>query len=234
MKKRNVDNKKVVMMSAKERLDAKDKMRDIKTFLMRLSNDPKLESEHGGGRGRSGDTIEGEQDEKVNKADDVARGRGDKFTDDCGSPDDRGLDGGMRMDGMAEGEQDDRVRSTDDVKGGRGEIVVDDCGSWECSDKVSAKKYLSNLCYTELKRGDIVCLRGDDDGEQDQEHHEDCTNTPQGDDDGLAHCEGDVDGAVYSIVQCAGDENLRRKQRWSMNSVQLPRVCDVIDQNQTR
>ena len=50
-----MNNKKVVMMNAKERVETKSKMRDIKTFFMRLSNDPKLELDGCGLR--SGDTV---------------------------------------------------------------------------------------------------------------------------------------------------------------------------------
>ena len=38
---------------------------------------------------------------------------------------------------------------------------------------------------------------------------------------------------MYSNVQYAGDENVRRVQRWSIETVQLPQTCVVIDQNQT-
>ena len=37
----------------------------------------------------------------------------------------------------------------------------------------------------------------------------------------------------YSNVQYAGDENVRRVQRWSIETGQLPGTCEVIDQNQT-
>ena len=59
-KKRNINNKKVVMMNGKERVEAKSKMKDIKTFFMRLSNDPKLELEQDGGGVRSDDVVAGE------------------------------------------------------------------------------------------------------------------------------------------------------------------------------
>ena len=38
---------------------------------------------------------------------------------------------------------------------------------------------------------------------------------------------------MYRNVQYAGDENLRRVQRWSIETGQLPQTCVVIDQNQT-
>ena len=41
-KKKNVTKKKVVMMSTREREEMKGKMMSIKTFFMKLSNDPKL------------------------------------------------------------------------------------------------------------------------------------------------------------------------------------------------
>ena len=37
----------------------------------------------------------------------------------------------------------------------------------------------------------------------------------------------------YSNVQYAGDENVRRVQRWSIETGQLPGTCEVIVQNQT-
>ena len=44
------------------------------------------------------------------------------------------------------------------------------CVGAESLDNVSTNEYLSNLCYTELVRADIACVRGDDDGERGQEH----------------------------------------------------------------
>ena len=38
---------------------------------------------------------------------------------------------------------------------------------------------------------------------------------------------------MYRNVQYAGDENVRRVQRWSIETGQLPQTCVVIDQNQT-
>ena len=182
-----MNNKKVVMMNAKERVETKSKMRDIKTFLMRLSNDPKLELDGCGLR--SGDTVADEQNDRLNKTDDTARGRGESCNKVCSRFNDPKLEleyvgGGMRRGVMAEG--DDRVSKADDVAGGRGEKIAVVCGSWESLDNVSTNEYLSNLCYTELVRVDIACVRGDDDGEPGQEHQKDCTSTPEGDHDGLA------------------------------------------------
>ena len=114
--------------------------------------------------------------------------------------------------------------------GEQGDTIADMGGSL---DKVSAKYYVSNVCNVQSKRGDLACVWGDGDDEYGQGNLKDLSDRQDEGAGGQELGDGDDNEGLYSFVHRVGVEKEEVGQRWSMNSVRLPRKLSSIDQYQT-
>ena len=119
----------------------------------------------------------------------------------------------------------------------RGETVVCVDGSLDKSlDKVSGVKYVPNHYGTQNVRGDVLCVRGEKDGDMGPSTLLDLSDRQTEGAGGDGQGDGGGCGTLYSTVQSVhrvGDEKGETGQRWSMKSARLSRDSGPIDQNQT-